>query len=164
MQFEKFIENAPDSVKIRLESLKNLRERPDYHPEPNAFEHVKIVFERLANTQDIDLMFIAILHDIAKAETSKINPKTGHVTSPFHPEEAFALIEKDKDIQEWINDHEGDIDRIKYAVKYHMQFKNLPVMREHKRQTWEQFYKDLDIFDVLVKFTPADDMISKYEM
>ena len=41
--FNDLVETAPSTVKIKLFSNMSLRERPDFHPEASAFEHIKIV-------------------------------------------------------------------------------------------------------------------------
>ena len=43
MTFRDIIQTAPHIVQRKLEQLKFLRERPDFHPEPSAFHHIEIV-------------------------------------------------------------------------------------------------------------------------
>ena len=73
---------APNIVQDKLEDLKTLRERPDFHPEPSTFDHIYIVTERLMETNDMDLVLAGLLHDICKLDCMKINPRTGWPTSP----------------------------------------------------------------------------------
>ena len=91
MTFQQLISTAPSIVQSKLEELKTLRERPDYHPEPSTFHHIEIVTNRLIQTGDPDLIMAGILHDICKLDCKKINPKTGHPTSPGHDIAAFDL-------------------------------------------------------------------------
>ena len=72
MTFQSLIQSAPHIVKRKLEQLKFLRERPDYHPEPSAFHHIQIVTERLQATENPNLILAGILHDICKLDNFKI--------------------------------------------------------------------------------------------
>ena len=55
MTFDQLIKNAPQIILDKLEDLKTLRENPQWHPEDNSYEHIKIVTERALGTNDPDL-------------------------------------------------------------------------------------------------------------
>jgi len=91
------IDNAPPSVLTKLEELKTLKERDDFHPEPSCFIHTKIVTNRLIQTGNPDLIMAGVFHDLFKVRDlngnpTGLNPKTGNPTAPYHPEDACEFI------------------------------------------------------------------------
>jgi hypothetical protein len=164
MTFQEIIEKAPAIVKDKLTANKSLRERPDYHPEESAFEHIKIVTERLIPTSDMNLVFAGILHDICKADTARINPKSGWPTCPGHDVHAFDLILETPKIQDWINSNGGDPNKVAHICLNHMRFHQLGNMRESKRETNIQKWKDQGIWDYLQIFGAADNMLVEFDI
>ena len=164
--FQQLIETAPRVIRRKLEQLKFLRERPDYHPEKNCFEHIKIVTERLIQTGDPDLILAGVLHDICKFDTVRENPKTGWPTSPGHDQEAHDLIINDAtgEIQPWIRENGGKVVMVADICLNHMRFHQLPNMRPQKREAqvleWEQkgILKKLEIFGA------ADNMLATFDL
>lgn len=139
MKFMTFLEllqntNPPHSVMFRLEALKGLRERPDFHPEESAFEHIKIVTERLMQTNDSDLILAGCLHDLFKHDTVKINPKNGFPTCPGHDTEVAKFIWANEEVQEWIKVLGADVDTVANLCKDHMRFHQFPQMKRSKQQ------------------------------
>ena len=164
MTFQDLIKDAPHIVKRKLEQLKFLRERPDFHPEPSAFEHIKIVTERLIPTGDMDLIMAGILHDICKFDTVKMNEKTGWPTSPGHDQAAFDLIVNNSDIINWINDKGGFMPRVALICKGHMRFHQLGDMRDAKREAQIAEWKTAEVFDKLQIFGAADNMLEEFDI
>ena len=164
MTFQTLIKTAPQIVKDKLEQLKSLRERPDYHPEPSTFHHIEIVTNRLIPTGDMDLILSGILHDICKLDTAKMNEKTGWPTSPGHDQAAFDLIFSSSSIQDWIRDNGGDEVNVALICKGHMRFHQLGDMRPFKREDQIQEWTDLGIFDKLQIFGAADNMLKEFNM
>jgi len=164
MTFQTLIKTAPQIVKDKLEQLKSLRERPDYHPEPSTFHHIEIVTNRLIPTGDMDLILSGILHDICKLDTVKMNEKTGWPTSPGHDQAAFNLIFSSSSIQDWIRDNGGDEVNVALICKGHMRFHQLGDMRPFKREDQIQEWTDLGIFDKLQIFGAADNMLKEFNM
>lgn len=132
MTFDQLIKNAPQIILDKLEDLKTLRENPQWHPEDNSYEHIKIVTERALGTNDPDLFLTGLLHDICKYDTHHINPKTGFPTSPGHELAAIRLMERNEDIKMFISDLGGDFATVHYLVKEHMRVKQIGVMRKSK--------------------------------
>lgn len=163
-EFEKIIETAPLVIKRKLEQLKFLRERPDFHPEPSAFEHIKIVTTRLIKTENPNLIMAGILHDICKFDTVKENPKTGWPTSPGHDDAASALIESIPTIQTWILVNGGHWPSVSAICKSHMRFHQLGNMRPAKREATIQNWKDLGIWNDLQIFGAADNMLEEFDL
>lgn len=164
MTFQTLIKTAPQIVKDKLEQLKSLRERPDYHPEPSTFHHIEIVTNRLIPTGDMDLILSGVLHDICKFDTVKMNEKTGWPTSPGHDQAAFDLIFSSSSIQDWIRDNGGDEVNVALICKGHMRFHQLGDMRPFKREDQIQEWTDLGIFDKLQIFGAADNMLKEFNM
>jgi hypothetical protein len=164
MTFESLLESAPILIKRKLVQLKSLRERPDFHPEPSTFEHVKIVTTRLIETDNIDLILSGILHDICKLDVVKTNSKTGFPTSPGHEEAAFDLIIHNSEIIDWIFQNGGNWHRVAHIVKNHGRIHQLPEMRETKRLKNIQEWKELEIWESLQIFGNADNMLQEFNL
>lgn len=164
MTFQHLIATAPHIIKRKLEQLKFLRERPDYHPEPSAFAHIQIVTERLIPTSDPNLILAGVLHDICKLDTVRMNEKTGWPTSPGHDDAAHDLIINERLIQIWIRDNDGKIMTVANICKAHMRFHQIGQMREHKRETNIQLWKDQGIWDYLQIFGAADNMLVEFDL
>lgn len=154
--FEELVLLAPKDIQDRLEELKILVERPDYHPEPNCYEHIKIVTSRLMKTGDIDLILAGLYHDIGKRETVKTNPRSGFPMTPGHEHIAAKLVERDK---EFVRSMGANVKNVQEITKYHMKMKQMSRMRPVKQQT----VKDLKTYDKLCIFTKADSMLKTFE-
>lgn len=164
MTFNDLIESAPSIVKKKLTANKSLRERPDYHPEESAFEHIRIVTERLIPTGDMNLVFAGIFHDICKAETAEISPKTGFPRCPGHDVKAFDLIKETPVIQSFISSGGGDPHIVAHICLNHMRFHQLGEMRESKREAFIQRMTDQGIFQYLQIFGAADNMLVDFDI
>ena len=164
MTFLDIIQTAPQIVKDKLEQLKTLRERPDYHPEPSTFHHIEIVTNRLIQTGDSDLIMAGILHDICKLDCKTVNPKTGHPTSPGHDKAACELIHNNRDVRQWITDNGGDWRIVAGIVFAHMRFHQLGNMRPFKRDKQIQDWKDAGIWDKLMFHGAADNMLVDFDV
>lgn len=155
LTFEEIIRGLPDHMKDNLEDLKNLRERPDFHPEESAFEHIKIVTERAIEFGDKDLIMAGIFHDIHKFDTAKINPKTGHPTSPGHDKWAFTTICVDKDVQDFITDFGATWEDVAGICGQHMRIHQIGEMRNVKKKR----LIELPFFEKLCTFSMFDNML-----
>lgn len=162
--FQHLIETAPRIIKRKLEQLKFLRERPDFHPEKSAFVHIQIVTERLIATKDPDLIMAGMLHDICKFDTVRENPKTGFPTSPGHDDEAFSLIHDTPQIKQWIESNGASVDIVADICKNHMRFHQLPNMRESKRNAQIENWESQGIMNKLKIFGAADNMLEEFDL
>jgi len=158
MTFETLIKSAPTVVLDKLEGLKSLRERPDYHPEESAYIHVQIVTNRLIQTGNPDLIMSGIFHDIFKAETAKINPKNGYPTSPKHDTYAGRFIRADADVQAFILSIGANPERVAQICEQHMRIKVYSEMNAKKQQA----FRDMEIFSDVLIFSMADDMLTEF--
>ena len=164
MEFETLIETAPTLIKRKLVQLKFLNERPDFHPEPSVFEHIKIVTKRLEQTGDINLILAGILHDICKLDVVKENQKTGWPTSPGHEDAALELIIHSSEIIDWIFRNGGNWGIVSNIVKNHGRIHQLPEMREAKRLKNIQEWKEQGIWESLQIFGNADNMLQEFDL
>ena len=166
MTFLDFIKDkdTPHMIMRKLEQLKFLRERPDFHPEPSAFHHIQIVTDRLAPLGDINLTLAGILHDICKFDTVKMNEKTGFPTSPGHDQAAHDLIMNSNTVFHWIKSHHGGNPiTVALICKGHMRFHQLGDMRPAKREAQIAEWTDQGIFDKLQIFGAADNMLVDFD-
>lgn len=164
MQFIDIIQNAPHIIQRKLEQLKFLRERPDFHPEPSAFHHIQIVTDRLIPTGNPNLIMAGVLHDIAKFDTVRQNPKTGFPTSPGHDDVAFQLIMDNMQVRAFCTQHGANPDTVALICKNHMRFHQLGQMRPAKRDKQIQDWTDQGIFDMLQIFGAADNMLVDFDL
>lgn len=162
IDFKHFLKetNPPTSVMERLEGLKTLKERHDFHPEANAFEHTRIVTERLLPTDDIDLIIAGCLHDLFKLEKASINHKTGLTSSLGHEDVVASFILSDTGVQEWIERCEGDINTVMNLCKDHMRFHRFSEMRKSKQIEFIQ----RPHWDKLKILGAADDMLKEFKI
>jgi hypothetical protein len=164
MTFQEIIKDAPHIVQRKLEQLKFLRERPDFHPEPSAFVHIQIVTDRLIPTGNANLIMAGIFHDIMKFDTVKENPKTGFPTSPGHDDEAFYLVMSNNPVRAFCVQNGADPDIVALICKNHMRFHQLGQMRPAKRDRQIQTWTDQGIFDMLQIFGAADNMLEDFDL
>jgi hypothetical protein len=155
MTFNQIIKTLPLHIQEKLMELKTMRERPDYHPEPSAFHHIEIVTNRCIEFGDLDLICAGIFHDIHKLDTMKINPKSGHPTSPGHDKWAMKTIEKDNSVRDWIIDFGADPDTVAGLCGQHMRMHQLSQMKTSK----QKIMMELPFFDKLAVFATFDDML-----
>ena len=164
MTFLDLIKTAPPVILRKLEQLKFLRERPDFHPEPSAFHHIQIVTDRLIPLGDPDLILAGVFHDICKFDTVKMNEKTGWPTSPGHDQAAHDLILNVGAIQDFIRENGGKVTTVANICKAHMRFHQLGDMRESKREKQIAEWTDQGIFDKLQIFGAADNMLVDFDI
>jgi len=157
--FFELVNSAPVVVWTRLDNSKLLRERPDFHPEPNTFEHIRIVTERLMATDDPDLIMAGMLHDICKIDTVRINPKTGFPTCPGHDHEAAKLVSTNKDVQEWIVNRGANVEMVAQLCNQHMRFHQFGQMKPSKQQA----FTEMACWDKLQFLGAADNMLSEFD-
>ncbi len=157
--FEELVELSPKIVQRKLEQLRFLRERADFHPEASTYEHIKIVTERLFKTGDKALILTGLLHDICKFDTVRLNPKNGHPTCPGHDQAAYDLImDADNGVMKFILSFDVNPGKVANLCKEHMRVKQLPLMKPSKQEA----LKSSDLYPQLEVFTRADDMLKEF--
>ena len=100
---------------------------PDYHPEGDVFNHLLAMLSQLPPDAPDLLPWAALLHDVAKPVTAARNPDTGRVHFYNHErigeEMAVRILER-------LRFPRKQIEEISRAVRFHMQFKDVPLMRK----------------------------------
>lgn len=153
-RFEILLLDVPQSVKDLLEGLKGLRENPEYHPEESAYEHIKIVTNRLEDTGDADLIMSGFLHDLYKLRCQVFNEKTGYPSSPEHDKRITQVIRYDGEMQQFIMRNGASVDNVAFICDQHMRVKRLGEMRGSKRCALMEHH----LFSKLCLFSLADKM------
>jgi len=103
------------------------RQSPDYHPEGNVFNHLRLMLQHLPVDADPDLPWAVLLHDVAKPVTASIDPKTQAIH--FYGHERIGA-EMAAQILGCLRFPRRQIERVVKAVRFHMQFKDAPQMRK----------------------------------
>jgi hypothetical protein len=156
MTFKELIPTLPQHIQDKLETLKGMRERKDYHPEPSVWHHIEIVTNRCIRFGDKDLIMAGIFHDLHKLDTMVLNPKTGHPSSPGHDKWASKTIQKDEIVREFITSFGADPEIVAGICGEHMRMHQIAQMRPLKQKKMA----DLPYFDKLAVFCLFDDMLS----
>lgn len=108
-------------------ALEGCEQSPDFHPEGTVLEHVRQMLERLPVDAPRMLPWAVLLHDIAKPVTASRDPDTGRIRFLGHErvgaEMATGLLRR-------LRFSNRDILQVVTAVRHHMQFKDVPAMRQ----------------------------------
>ena len=157
--FNDILNQAPAHIQAKFNDLAGMRERPDFHPEPSAKHHIEIVVNRALAFGDADLVMAAFFHDVHKFDTMKINPKTGHPTSPGHDKWAQKTVMNDPDVRKFITDFGADPDTVAGLCGQHMRFHQMDNMKPAKQDALKAlpFFKKLEIFGMFDNMLISDD-------
>lgn len=112
---------SPQTIKDYIDFLKNIEQRPDFHPEGNVYNHTKTVTNRLAKTKDINLILAGFLHDTGKDRTTKI--ENGIIMQPGHEVYSAELLNIGSPWRNWVRKLSGDPYTIRYIIYNHMKIK-----------------------------------------
>lgn len=166
------LKTIPISVKVRMLSLYDCPDHPIYHPEGDTGSHIEIVTNRVINnSDDVNLLFAAILHDICKGDSGKLKstPDGDYWQNVYHAEQAVKLINSDDNICIWIKMFDGDVNIIKQLVGQHMKIKNYQKgvdgikggLGKRKQLIFKE--KNLDIWRELNEFSKYDSMLIPFK-
>jgi poly(A) polymerase len=100
---------------------------PDFHPEGNVFEHLRLMLAHLPAEADPLLPWAVLLHDVAKPVTASRDPGTGSIHFYGHERLGAEMAES---ILERLRFPRKQTEAIVQAVRCHMQFKDVPEMRK----------------------------------
>lgn len=149
-RFKDLFNLCPDQLQLRLEGLKSVEQRADFHPEGNVFIHTQIVVDRLARYRDPTLSWAGLFHDIGKDATTLINEK-GVISAIGHEDVSAELVVAYHDfLQQFV----PDVKKVEEIVKNHMRIKLFDQMKLAKQMEMRR----LGTFGLLQLFTVADDM------
>ena len=100
---------------------------PDFHPEGSVFNHIRLMLEKLPPDADPLLPWAVLLHDIAKPVTAEKDLATGKIHFYGHEKVGAEMAEK---ILQRLKFPNKQTDEIVEAVRHHMQFKDVKLMRK----------------------------------
>jgi len=100
---------------------------PEFHPEGDVFNHVCQALDALPEGAPDSLAWSALLHDVAKPVTATRNPATGRIQFLGHEVVGAEMAEA---ILRRLRFPAKQIAEIVTAVRHHMQFKDVPKMRQ----------------------------------
>jgi tRNA nucleotidyltransferase/poly(A) polymerase len=100
---------------------------PDFHPEGDVFKHLLLMLSQLPPKSDPSLSWAVLLHDVAKPVTASKDASTGSIH--FYGHERIGA-DMAKRILERLRFPRIQIEDVCHAVRYHMQFKDVPQMRK----------------------------------
>jgi poly(A) polymerase len=143
---------CPDPLQARIEALKSIPQRPDFHPEGNVFIHTQIVVNRLAKYNDLTLSWAAMFHDIGKDVTTKPDEK-GVLQAIGHEDVSAKLVEQNG----MFLIHQGvEPNDVYEIVKQHMRIHLFDQMRLSKQMNMRR----MKTFGLLQLHALADDMLT----
>ena len=147
---------APDILKELLETLKLHKENPKYHPESSAYEHIKIVTERLIKTGDMDLVMAGFFYDLGKLSTAAKSEDGNWNISHGHEYISAKLVLRYKN---WVQEMGANPYVVHEIVKNHMRIKFNGISKKDKDRL-ERY----TIFQKLSQFINADNMKRKWDL
>jgi putative nucleotidyltransferase with HDIG domain len=109
--WEKLCEVIPE-----LCALSGTSQQPEYHAEGDVATHTRLAIENCPAGCDPDLLWIALLHDIAKPATTK-RDGAGRITAHGHARLGGAMAEV---ILARLEIPEKRLQRITWAIRHHM--------------------------------------------
>jgi poly(A) polymerase len=109
-----------------LEATLRCEQSPDYHPEGNVFNHVRLMLSHVPADADPLLPWAVLLHDIAKPATASREPGTGRIHFYEHEKVGADMAES---ILKRLRFPGKQIETLCAAVRHHMQFKDAAHMR-----------------------------------
>lgn len=104
---------------------------PTYHPEGTVYEHVRRMLALLPPTATTALTWGVLLHDVAKPVTARQDPQTGVWQFPAHEKVGEQMA---REILHRLRFPNAEIETVAALVRHHMQFKDVPQMRQATRR------------------------------
>jgi hypothetical protein len=151
--------NAPQEISYRLENLKGIRERPDYHPEENCYLHIERVVYRALLLKDVNLIWAGIFHDLGKWDYNQISPKTGYPTAPGHDKFGAEMVSKFSNFilnsKIFGIEDEPNLRAIHFVCAQHMRVHQIDNMKPLKRK----HLTDSLYWSQLQRFAKLDNML-----
>lgn len=102
---------------------------PEFHPEGDVFEHVRLMLDQLPADAPPALPWAVLLHDVGKPATATRDPDTGRIRFHGHDQVGAELAEK---ILRRFRFPRRQIEEIVTVVRHHMQLADAPRMRRAK--------------------------------
>jgi poly(A) polymerase len=144
-----FESNLVDYIMPELKPMKDSKQNPYWHPEGPVLEHTILVMENLANEKPL-LQFAALMHDIGKPATAKVEGNDPNKISNHGHDDVGAKIALD--IMTRLKFSNDEIDYVVNLVENHMKHQAVKDMR---KSTLKRFMSQ-PYFDDLLKLNYAD--------
>lgn len=165
---------SPEFCDIVREN-KALRERPEFHPEANAFIHIAKVWikacalahyefmmaeanERDRNEKTLALIIVALCHDMFKMRTLKFHPVHGYPQCPGH--EAVAAKWYKENLAKCLEFSDEVNETIHWLILNHMRIKQIDLMRKSKQDALRE-HPDFYLLEI---FNSMDSMIKPFSI
>lgn len=104
---------------------------PDWHPEGTVYEHVRLMLSLLPPSAPAELVWGVLLHDVAKPVTARQDPQSGAWQFPAHEKVGEQMT---REILRRLRFPNAEIEAVATLVRHHMQFKDVPLMRQATRR------------------------------
>lgn len=114
-----------------IAALIGCEQSPQFHPEGDVYVHTRRMLELLPPDACTALCWAALLHDIGKPVTRTDDPATGEIH--FYEHESVGA-EMSEALLQRLRFPRREIDEIVACVRQHMQFKDVPAMRQSTRR------------------------------
>jgi poly(A) polymerase len=108
-----------------LAAMHGVEQPPEYHPEGDVYEHVRLMLTKIKEP-NLDLALGVLFHDVGKKPTSKVD-ENGRIRFNEHESVGANMTEK---IMTDLRYDNKKIEIVKELVQHHMQFKDVPHMRD----------------------------------
>lgn len=108
-------------------ALRGCQQPRQYHPEGDVYQHVRLMLSQLPAGAPPSLAWAVLLHDVAKPTTATPDPATGQTRFYGHERAGAELANQ---LLQRLRFPRAEIEDIKTAVLYHMQFKDVNKMRK----------------------------------
>jgi poly(A) polymerase len=110
-----------------LAATEQCDQSPDFHPEGNVFEHLRLMLSSLPAHASPALPWAVLLHDVAKPVTAERDPDTGSIHFYGHERLGAEMAEK---ILQRLRFPKKQIAEVVTCIRHHMQFKDVMDMRK----------------------------------
>jgi poly(A) polymerase len=105
-------------------AMHGVEQPPQYHPEGDVFQHVRLMLSKI-ESPNLELALSILMHDVGKKATATVD-ETGRIRHSGHESVGAEMSDR---ILTGLRYDNKTIDTVHEAVKYHMQFKDVPDMR-----------------------------------
>jgi poly(A) polymerase len=109
-----------------VEAFRGCEQGPEYHPEGDVFEHVRLMLAKLPSDSPPLLPWAVLLHDVGKPPTAHREAETGRIRFLDHERVGADMAEE---ILRRLRFPLRDLEQVRTAVRHHMQFKDAARMR-----------------------------------
>jgi poly(A) polymerase len=108
-----------------IAALHGVEQPPQFHPEGDVYEHVRLMLSKI-KSPDLNLALSILMHDVGKKATATVD-ENGRIRHSGHESVGAEMSDR---ILAGLRYDNKTIATVNEAVKYHMQFKDVPHMRD----------------------------------